>query len=226
MLPILRILPVGGVFLAILLLILALKTPGDRPLPPDMISARGPLLDLNEHPEWRQDWMQAAVRRADELTRLRDLTDTAPSASSSSSAETPASAVPAATPAPEASESKVAALPNGRGDSDPDNDIVTGSIEDTATATIPVEIGAASTFELPIVLPPERPAVIRTREDVKPQSDNRRKHIKRVSRAKPAPASKPAVQLNLFELLFGGSALSAGNSPAATAGINLRPDLF
>jgi hypothetical protein len=78
MLPILRILPVGGVLLAILLLILALNPPGSSRSQgsPSMVTARGPLLERSHHPEWRQLLILAATRRANELNRLRDLPDT------------------------------------------------------------------------------------------------------------------------------------------------------
>jgi hypothetical protein len=78
MLPILRILPVGGVLLAMLLLILALNPPGASRSQgsPSMVTARGALLERSHHPEWRQLLILAATRRANELSRLRDLPDT------------------------------------------------------------------------------------------------------------------------------------------------------
>jgi hypothetical protein len=78
MLPILRILPVGGVLIAIFILFLALNPPdGPRaPLNTAMAPARGALVDVGHHPETRQFLIMAALKRADELSRLRDLPDT------------------------------------------------------------------------------------------------------------------------------------------------------
>ena len=77
MLPILRILPVGGVLLAILILVLALSPPdGSRaPLSSAMATGRGVLADRDRQSEVRQYLIHAALKRADELNRLRDLPD-------------------------------------------------------------------------------------------------------------------------------------------------------
>ena len=106
MLPILRILPVGGVLLAIMLLVLALNPPdGSRTqMAPSVGPMRGAMIARGEHPEWRQFLMLAAIRRADELNRLRELPDT----------PTRTDAAPAAP--------KVAGLPTGRSDTDPEAD--------------------------------------------------------------------------------------------------------
>ena len=78
MLPILRLIPVGGVSLAIMILILALSPPGGPrpPLPRTVMPARGALIARADHPEWRQLLVYAALRRADELSQLRQLPDT------------------------------------------------------------------------------------------------------------------------------------------------------
>jgi len=201
MLPILRILPVGGVFLAILLLILALKVPGERALPPATLTARGPQLDHNEDPQWRQVAIQAALRRANELMRLRDLPDT-PAHSDTPKVSEPAP--PAPEPTVAAEPAKVAGLPVDRLDADPDVDSITGSIEDPAGATIPIEIGATSSAELPVVLPEEQPEIIRTPERTKPAHESRRKKPHRLARPngqKPRPQAAP--QVSFLDQLFG-----------------------
>ncbi len=229
MLPILRILPVGGVFLAMLLLVLALKPPGERPLPlvPNTIAARGPQIDRNDHPEWREVLIQSAVRRADELVRLRDLPDTPirsePAAAvpdAAAAAVSAASGEPAAqAPAPPADSPKVAVLPTQRPDADPDADSITGSIDDMPGATIPVEIGEASSFELPVVLPEERPPIIRTPERTKPGHESRRKRAKRFARAKAKATTPPTSQSSFFGSLFNSapSGWPAGGAAQVTA---------
>ena len=158
MLPILRILPVGGVLLAILILVLALEPPGaQRPV---LTPTRGALVDASQHPEWRQFLIQAALRRAEELNRLLDLPDT---------------------PTRIRDAGKVAGLPANRSDSDPD-DNSTGTISDTPSVTVPVDIGETSLFELPIAVPDEKPPVIKApqrkapRESRKKATPNRSVH--------------------------------------------------
>lgn len=147
MLPILRTVSVGGVFLAITILGLALIPPG-RPhmqFASDETAARGPLIDRRMHPEWRQFLMLSAVRRANEVERLNDLPST------------PAEPAPTALQE-EVVESKVAGLPALREDADPEDQ--TGSINVAPSATMPIDIGATSSAELPIGAADEAPPVI------------------------------------------------------------------
>ena len=106
----------GGVLLAIFILFLALNPPdGPRsPLNTAIAPARGALVDVGHHPETRQFLIMAALKRADELGRLRDLPDTPTRAA-------PAAIEPAPA-APTAEEPKVAGLPADRIESDPEPD--------------------------------------------------------------------------------------------------------
>jgi hypothetical protein len=181
MLPILRILPVGGVLLAIMLLALALSPlDGSRAhLRPNLTPARGALLAREQHPEWRQFLILAAIHRADELNRLREL----PDAPTITEAPPPAAAV--------------AGLPAERSASDPEADGETGSSVQPA-ATIPMDIGEASSFELPVITPEETPPpVIKTPQR---QRSHRKVHV---HHAKVQPKPEPVTPFNLFALLFG-----------------------
>jgi hypothetical protein len=187
MLPILRILPVGGVLLAIMLLALALSSP-DRPraqLMPNVAPVRGAMIERGEHPEWRQFLILAAIRRADELNRLRDLPDT----------PTRTDAAPAA---PE-----IAGLPTERSASDPEDNDDTGSIAQPPAATIPIEIGESSSFELPVAAPEEKPPVVRTPQRVKSRNESRIKGVQHARRARAPATSELPAPLNIFEALFG-----------------------
>jgi hypothetical protein len=185
MLPILRILPVGGVLLAIMLLVLALAGPPSH-LMLSMAPVRGALIDRKEHPEWPQFLILAAIRRADELSRLRDLPDTPAHAGI----------------APDAP--KIAALPSGRSDPDPDDDDdSTGSITQPPSATIPVEIGEPSAFELPVSAPEEKPPVVSPRR-VKSRNESRLIGPHRGRRVTtPAKTETPSL-FSFFEAIFGG----------------------
>jgi hypothetical protein len=181
MLPILRIIPVGGVLFAIMILVLALSPPGgpNPALTSANLSARGALMQLGEHPEWRQFLILAATRRAEELNRLRDLPDT-----------------------PVRSDRKIAGLPVGHSDADPDD--VTGTINDMSGVTIPIEIGEPSSTELPVTSSGDSPPVIRTPERVKVPSESRRKGVQRSRRAKSLAKTVPAPKFNSFDTLFPG----------------------
>lgn len=159
MLPIFRIISVGGVTLAITILVLALIPPGGTRLarPTHDIVARGPLMDPGTHPEWRQFLIHAALRRAGELERLRDLRDTIvrtpdivePGPEFETTAETPA--------APD--RPLLVGLTSGAENREPEE--FTGSIGRASGSTIPIEIGEASSTELPVASTEETPPVIR-----------------------------------------------------------------
>jgi len=277
MLPLLRGLTVGGVFFAILILLLALMPPDGATLALHRVAmdARGPLQDREDHPEWRQFFIMAAFRRAEAVTKLRDLpsaptklpeialpvppappiTITAAAASGPSAQrlaalapvanaapaskpavapalavapaeKAPASAVedkpsdlaslpvpaieappititaaaepgsaPAsetqiAVPLPTAAPTtlrKVSGLPVERSLTDPAPEEVTGSIDAPPGATIPIEIGETSSTELPIVLPPARPPILR-----KPKRS--------VPRAKHPAKPQPHKQMGLLDV--------------------------
>jgi hypothetical protein len=199
MLPILRILPVGGVFLAIMLLVLAVRPPEGSRLMLSMAPVRGALIDRKEHPEWPQFLMLAAIQRADELSRLRDLPDT----------PAPTGSVP--------QPPKIAALPAARSDPDPDadDDDSTGSITQQPSATIPVDIGEPSAFELPVSvpIPEERPPVISPRR-VRSRNESRltgKHHARRAST--PAKSETPSLS-NFFETIFGGQKTTSSAIPS------------
>ncbi len=151
MLPILRAIPVGGVLLAIAILVLALKPPA-RPhvrLTAALPLARGALIAREQHPEWRQFLILAALRRAAALRDLRDLPDTPTRTAPIVRHEV---MQPEPPPAPKPAE--VA----GVSPRTPDRDI-TGSV-DEQDREIPVGIGESSSFELPVMPHEERPPVI------------------------------------------------------------------
>jgi hypothetical protein len=179
MLPILRILPVGGVVLAIFILVLALGPPdGSRsPLTSTIAPARGALVDRERHPEVRQFLILAALKRADELNRLRDLPDTPTRTDDAQDA------------------SKVAGLPGGRSESESDE---TGSTGEMPTATIPVEIGEPSSTELPVTSQEDSGPAIKPAEPAKA----RRRAAHRLRHTKFTGA--PQQQHGFFDIFFGG----------------------
>ena len=159
--------PVGGVFLAIAILVLSLNAPGGSRMV-SLLTARGPLQQIDEHPEWRQVLIRAALQRADELNRLRDLPDE------------PVGSAP--------QEPKVAGLPVERSDADPED--ITGTINEAPAATIPIDIGETSSTELPTIRPDDKPPEVKTPARLKSQNVNHRKVARRSSR-KPAKPAKP-----------------------------------
>jgi hypothetical protein len=206
MLPIFRILPVGDVFLAILLLALALNPPASMhaQLMPSVLPMRGAMIAQSEHPEWQQFLILSAIRRADELNRLRELPDT------------PARA----DPAPAAPQ--VAVLPTERHDSDPEADDETGSIAQPPAATIPIDIGEPSAFELPVAAPEEKPPVIRTPaiqtpQRVKPHHESRIKAAPRTRHARASAKPKAPAQFDLFQALFGDQKFKQPSAVSASS---------
>jgi hypothetical protein len=223
MLPILRMTPVGGVLIAIVALVLGFTAPGlsrtraARVEPP----ARGVLIEQAQHPEWRQFLILAAFQRADELSRLRDLPDnpvrsvplpTSKPVTSMPKAPLPATeilpAVMVPPPAKDAAKDAapvLAGLPVDRQDADPDD--ATGTISATPEAAIPVDIGEASSTELPVSKQEEKPPVIRTPELIstperaKPPGATRRKVVRHARRGKP-PAKPDVQQIDFFGALF------------------------
>ena len=210
MLPILRILPVGGVLLAIFILVLALSPPdGPRaPLNTAMAPARGVLLDVGHHPETRQFLIRAALKRADELNRLRDLPDTP-----TKTAPAEPAAIEPAPAAPATEEPKVATLPADPVDSDPEPEEPAAT--ETPDVSIPVERGEISAPELPASPrdakstegKPEQAkehAKDQTKSEPKPQArEVRRRVAHRPRRAK--AVSAPQRPVNILEALFGGA---------------------
>jgi hypothetical protein len=185
MLPNLRMVPVGGVLIAIIILTLNLtfsrEVDSRAALATIQAPARGALIASGEHPEWRQFVILAAFTRADELTRLRELPDAPSRAATAPDADKAADKVAA----------KVAALPDTQDSVDPDD--VTGSITDNPSASLPVDIGETSAFELPIVDRPETPPVIRVPERIKPAHESENDGGPRARRAKPQAAPPASV---------------------------------
>jgi hypothetical protein len=217
MLPILRVIPVGGVLLAITILLLALNPPGDPR--GHLTGAGGALIAREQHPEWPQFLLLAAARRAVELNRLRELPDT-----------TVRSVPPQAPPQAEQPPA-VAAVPASRNDADPED--VTGTIVQSPGAAMPVEIGETSSTELPVIPHEERPPVTMMPERAKPPSESNAApeqakpqpanattsqpaKPRRARRAKPAPAKQQAsAQVNFFEALFGDKSQPPANARRA-----------
>jgi hypothetical protein len=204
MLPILRILPVGGVLLAIFILVLALSPPdGPRaPLNTAMAPARGALVDAGHHPETRQFLIRAAIKRADELNRLRELPDTP-----TRTAPAEPAAIEPAPSAPAADEQKIAGLPADRIEADPE--VEQPAATETPNVSSPVERGEVSAPELPVSpkntdSTGEKPEQTKdpTKEAKPQQHDAKRRVAHRPRRAR--AASVPQRPVNLFEALFGG----------------------
>lgn len=184
MLPILRILPVGGVILAIVILVLALSPPdGSRSsMTATIAPARGALVDRDRHPEVRQFLILAALKRASELSRLRDLPDS-----------------PVRTDDPPDAE-KVAGLPNERTDAEPEE---TAPATETPSVSIPIEIGEPPSTELPVSTQDNASQTVKKPETAKTSGEVRRRAAHR-ARHRVAASTGPSRQPTLFDYLFGG----------------------
>jgi hypothetical protein len=168
-----------------------------------MMPARGVLITRSDHPEWRQLLIKAALRRAEELSQLRQLADI-PVRSESK----PAEAKPQKAP-------KVAGVPANRSDADPED--VTGTVAQSPDAAIPVDIGETSSFELPVIPHEQNPPVILTPErskpsheslnvapePAKPARESQKRTVRHTRHARVAVKSVEPVQFNLLEVLFG-----------------------
>lgn len=195
MLPVRWMLPVGGVLFAITLLALALITPdGPRSQATNVVTVRSGIIELGERPEWRQYIIQSAIqRRADELSKLRELpdtpirTDAAPTGSkiaglpqtvpldtaNSLAIEFPVSAAPEANPQAALADSKIAGLPE----------------------TVPLDIANLLSIEFPVSAAPE----------VKPKSRNqaRVKNVRHSRRPVTAVNRDPPQTQNVVAFPFG-----------------------
>jgi hypothetical protein len=175
-----------------MIVVLALSPPGrsHAGLPMAVLPARGALMEMSEHPEWRQFLILAANRRADELDRLRDLPDT-----------------------PAGKGQTLAGLPVDRSDADPDDE--TGSIADMPSATIPIDIGERSSTELPLTLPEEGPPALRAPERSRTPTEGRRTALHHTRRFKAPAKPEPAATFNLFGFLSGGLQATPQTSTSA-----------
>ncbi|MGA7166853.1 MAG: hypothetical protein WBX37_23325, partial [Pseudolabrys sp.] len=132
--------------------------------------------------EVRQFLLHAALKRADELNRLRDLPDT-PTRSE----------VEDTTP-------KVAGRPSNRSDSDPEE---AATINETPVVSIPIDIGEPAAVEMPAVVPQAQPQEMapaaKKAEPAKPQREPTAASIAHAT-AKPPQAR----QYTFFEMFFWG----------------------
>ena len=103
---------------------------------------------------------------------------------------------------------------------DPEADDETGSITQLPAATIPIDIGEPSAFELPVAAPEEKPPVIRapvirTPQRVKSRHESRIEGAPRARRAKALAKPKAPAQVDLFQAIFDGQTLK--QPPAVSA---------
>jgi hypothetical protein len=181
--------------------------------------ARGVLIARADHPEWRQLLVNAALRRADELSQLRQLPDTP-----TQGGNTPADAK---NESPQRAD-EVAGVPANQIEAQPED--VTGTVVQSPNAAIAVDIGEASSTELPLAPQEERPPAILTPERGEPPreslsaatepakpaqdeskvtpepekspSENQRKTVRHSQRARVAARTREFVRLSLLEAFF------------------------
>ncbi|MGE0566029.1 MAG: hypothetical protein AB7O50_16130, partial [Pseudolabrys sp.] len=126
--------------------------------------ARGALIVQEQHPEWKQFLVLAAVRRAEELERLRGLHDQ---------------------PADPPDTTRSAGLPTTNVDTAPVDDDVTGTVTERALKSVlPVDIGEASSTELPIG-PPQTTAPPQPQRIELPDQSSSKSDIKTTAAVKP-----------------------------------------
>jgi hypothetical protein len=114
------------------------------------------LIERADQGEWRHLLLRSALRRADELNRLRDLPDTpvvqpTPPAPEAAPAVEPApasAAAPEAAAPPPVPQIKTAVLPATPEDAVPED--ATNTVVQTPSAAVPVDIGETSSTELPV----------------------------------------------------------------------------
>lgn len=219
MLPILRTISVGGVFLAITILGLALIPPGRSHLQfaADDQPARGALIDRSAHPEWRQFLIQAALKRADEIDRLRDLPDGRADMGNGATTATAKAA------------DKLAGLPVALDEADVEEQ--TGAINVAPSATIPIDIGATSSSELPVAPVEEMPPVVRSpvvsttandaaRSDMPPglaRADANEPPLSKVSALSPPEQAKPVVVIRKRNIWKPAAKTAAAAATTATS---------
>ena len=200
MLPILRASLLGSVLVGLFVLVAGSHLPAVKRAHIARLDApaRGPLIDEADHPEWKQFLVLAALQRAHELERLRDLPDT-----------------PVRTEQPrQPAAARVVTLPASPSDGEPDE--ATGAVDQTI-GTIPVDIGAASSAELPIqpkdAEPPPALKPPETKKPDTPVADSPRKPPRRARSAKSKPDEQPTglAVFNPFRVLF-GAITNNGNS--------------
>ena len=142
MVPILRTISVGGVFIALLLGALALTPAGNPRLPLMELGALVRHFDDRELPRWRRFVAEAAFIRA---ARSQDLRAFVPVASK-----------------PAAAKVEIVRVNSAPGDAH----MLRRTLNGVAEATIPVDIGEASSTELPLAPREEIPLPIRRPEPI------------------------------------------------------------